>query len=489
MIFKNSISETLKQGIAELRYEGLSVDSNNREMMRDFYFDRQIAEKYYKNYGFKDKKIPNSAFNLTRTVIDKVSLIYKYPPERTLDNDPIIEIDEETGEEEEVEDLYSAWLQANPRCNISLKNGERMKNLHDVVLWRPWVDSKSKRWKYYIETEYVPHFIDGDPLYPIAYSIKVKQNAESDKIDQVHDDWWVFWSDEDYFFHNNDGEKKSHDEMYGDGQFKDMKNPYGIIPYVELRKDEPIDSYRGEGAITLVSANHNINIAMMDIFYAIHFQAFNQPWLSGVDQTQADELKVGADKIWGLPEGAAAGMLNYSPNLAEAMQTVKDAITLIAKTYNLNLNVSVEGGNPASGFSLLVQNIDLLEARQDDIDIAKAQEKEIYEVLSRVQNYHVTAGHIQEPKLPLDVAPIVNFKDIDFPINQGEEIERWKSKIEFNVATPVDWIMAENNEADREKAEEQYLINKKLNGKLTKLEEMKEKATAFGAEIIEEEEE
>jgi len=446
MLFRDLSEQIIKESIAQERDAVKEQYHNLSEKLLDFYEDRQMQDKYLTDYGFKKKDkttdLPISSYNITRKVIDKISLVYKNAPERML--------------KDQEDDAYNQWVSDNPKFNLAMKKAERYKNLLGKILFRPHY--KDDKWVFFIETMYEAHFLEGDPLNPVAYSYPKKQILSSPE--NVNDDWWVFWSDEFYFFYIPGTKKVSYDPNYPDGV-----NPFGIIPFVELRDDFPVNQYDCSGAVSLISANENINIAMNDLNLMIHFQAFDQQVVKGVNPSdiKGKTLETGPNKllVLGTPD-ADLSLLGYNPKIMECIEAIKFNIQTIGWTYNLSINWSVEG-NPASGFSLMVQNIDLIEAREDDVEIAEIGEKEIYNVLSKMVSFHSI-----QPKLPEDAVLLVNFADIDFPVNQKEQLDERDWYISHNIKTPLDYMDADLDEAEKLA---KFYENKKLNGSLTAAEE------------------
>jgi hypothetical protein len=474
MIFESLAEEEVKKTIARARQEVQIAESEVKQKLRDFYNGYQTSDDYLGDYGFKKKDgkyiVPLVAVNITKKVIDKISLVYKYAPVRSL------ELEEETDEEGNVveqEDAYVTWIAANPRFNLALKTAERRKNLHHRVLFRPWYDGK--RWKFFIDTEYDAHFLSGDPLHPVAYSYLIKRDV-TDTVD-VSEDVYVFWSDELYFFFNASGEVWT---TQPDGEDFQGVNPFGVIPFIEMLDEEPVDMYaETPGAVTLMQANQAINVALNNVNVALHYQSFDQPYMTGVDEKFAANIQVGPQKAIVLPNDATAGLLGYSPKMQESIEVIKGQLQLISWTYNMTMNLSMEG-TPASGFSLIVQNIDLLEARHDDVELATVQEKELYQVLRAQQSFWKPKGEMMLPDAQLRV----DFQEVDFPVNQKDEMERWDWRIEKNAATELDLIMSENPDMNREEAIEKWNENKALNKRFGAAEKIREALREEGGVVM-----
>jgi len=205
MLFESKAEEIVKQTIAHARGEIRDTEDTLREKLKDFYNGIQGTDGYLMNYGFKDKFnkniLPPTTINITKKVIDKISLVYKRRPERELD----ITQQSRKEKEEEQQDVYRDWININSHINRALKTAERRMNLLGRVLFRPWYFVDSDRWEFFIETDYEPHFLKSDPIHPFAYSYLIKRDIREVRPKNIREEYWVFWSDELYFIYDNGG--------------------------------------------------------------------------------------------------------------------------------------------------------------------------------------------------------------------------------------------------------------------------------------------
>ena len=484
MLFESLAGDIVKQIKAQLKDDNAIVEDENIGKMQDFYENRQIDYLADDALGLiftegkyaGQWKVPPSTFNITRQIIKKISLVYKYAPERSF--------------AEQKENTYDEWAGFYPRFNMALKGAERYKNLLHRILFRPVFDTGFKDvggvqvptgyhgWRFFVEHEYDVHFLEGDPLNPIAFSIPIKQNTESTEAADQEDQLWLFMSKDYYFVHNADGEPV--------GKYKDeneRKNPFGILPLVEMRKESAVTQYAVSGAMDLVEANHAINVGMMDLSLMVHYQGHNQYWEnSGLDAKEWKNIVAGASSVWHFPENSEAGVLNPTPKIAESIEAIDKARSLIKENYHIMVDYSGDKATPASGFSLIVQNTDLMEAREDDVEIAKVYEKEIYDIISAMQKVYSGKLPKGEPKLPEGQRLVVNFADIDFPVNQHEELEMRNWDIDHDIKTPLDYMDTDLN--DDEKME-LYLANKEINKTMSESDKIRDNIVALGGTVEE----
>jgi len=241
------VPDLIKEAIIKARRERLEEYNDLRSKSVDFYRCLQYDREYLETFGFNYKKVPPLAVNLTKKIVDKISLCYKWAPDRYLDD-------------EKDTDQYRELLEANPQINVSMKEAERYKNLLGNILYRVWYNDKLDEWWPFIETDFDPWFLEDDPLHPVAYSILVKPNVRNVKNkDQIQDMLWMFWSDEEYFYYDANGQR------IADKNHPDMKNPFGLMPIVEMRDSIAIDEYDCYGCMDVVNANQSINVDLMSL--------------------------------------------------------------------------------------------------------------------------------------------------------------------------------------------------------------------------------
>jgi len=470
MLFEDKSLEIILETIRKERAEAEFQKENANEMLLDFYDNNQLLDYYLADYGFKDEQgktqLPMVNINFTKKIINKISLAYKYPPERYISNSEGTEVSE--------------WFAFNNRFSLGYKSAERYKNLLGKILQRVHFNPGRKRWYSPIETTYEAHFLQDDPLYPYAFSYPYKQviksNIPSDEV------WWMFWSDDFVFTYIPGTSKTGFLDFAPDGD-----NPFKVMPMVEMRSDFPVDQYDNIGAIDLVRSNQNINIAINSLNLMVYFQAHNQIVITGANPEDISRFKMGSqDPLVISSTDTDVNLLDFNPKIIDSIETIRFNIQSIAYAYNLAINWSLEY-SPASGFSLLVQNIDLAEAREDDVELMKIHETDMYRVLRNMQDYYQRFKMLdpEEPKLP-DGDLVTDFEEsLHLPINQVEEIQRKEFQLKHNVITPVDLIQEDNPDMNEDEAIEKFQRNKKTNGTLTAAEQVREGLEDQGV-IIEE---
>jgi len=348
------------------------------------------------------------------------------------------------------------WFTRNNRFTLGYKYAERYKNLLGKILHRVHFSPEQKKWLPFVETVYEAHFLEDSPLYPYAYSYPYRQIIKSNIAS--NDVWWVFWSDDYMFYYLPGTDKIRYEETFA----PDGTNPFGIMPMVEMRNNFPVDQYECTGAFDLIRANQNVNIALNNLNTMIYFQAHDQMVISGAQPEDVKRIKIGStDPIVVGASDVSVSLLNFDPKIVDSIEAIRFNIESIGYVYNLKIGWSIEG-SPASGFSLLVQNIDLSESREDDVEIMKMHEIDMYRVLLAMQEYYQRFKMLgDEPKLP-DGDLVTDFAEsLQLPVNQDDEIKMKEFELSHNVISEVDLIQDNNPDMTEDEALERLQRNKK----------------------------
>ena len=146
MIFSNS-DQVIKDSIEKLKSINGDVMDKNKNMCIDYY-QYANTERYIGKYfsGSLQAEIPLYTVNMTRRLIDRISLVYKDRPERTIEDERYFDITENK--------------------DYSLKKVERIHNLlGTVALQVIWKDDK---FLYVPRFTFEPVFYADDPMNPIG---------------------------------------------------------------------------------------------------------------------------------------------------------------------------------------------------------------------------------------------------------------------------------------------------------------------------------
>lgn len=435
--------EAVKNGIRNAREINWDSLIALKRKLVDFYENDQTSGEYLGRYGFYDKDrkkyfddLPFISVSLTKKIINRISLCYKEPPERTVLNSNGNPIED---------DSYNQMINEHPNFNLAMTNLERYFNLLENVLFRPVFDPEGNQFLFYIETEYIPYFGKYNPLFPIAYDIPIKQDplnkfASGDQV-------YLFVSDKYYFYHLADSEVPILDP-----NLDSIENPYGICPIVDFSRF-PVEQYWSLGKKDIVEANQMMNVMFMNGMYGFHFQSFNQPYITGANKNDVNDIQLGPNRITLIDANSTMGLLQYSVNFTGMAEWIKFYLNSVLQNYGILAHWDDTGGI-ASGISLKIKNIELLENRQESAKFFRTKESELYEVMKTMINYHsVQLGY---KPLPQDSKVNVDFYDIEFPTDPAEKRAEYDWLFRNNLASKIDYIKEMNPDLNDEAAIRRY---------------------------------
>ena len=399
-------------------------DANQNEKKR-WQRERLLAYNYYKGRTndytakfFSDeliKKIPIANVNLTKRIIDRVSMVYMKPPTRTYSNENFMEMIH-YGKDEK------------------LQKAERLTNLLELILIKPcW---RNGQVEYDIIRDFEPHFFNGDNLHPDAFTYPIAIRSE---VLSTEPEKFVYWDEENTFTYDKNG------KIYTTDDNPDMINPYGMLPFVECFKDgRPDWAYLDtDASVDLVATNKAVNIAETNKNANIMFQSFGYMYING-SSVDYDKLEVGQDKISQLGVDGTLSIVSPPNSVPALTESIKESYKMLAQNYHLSVNF-VEGTTAESGTALKLRGQELSDARISDVVRWKVIEQKLFEIEERIVT--VETG----------MANTGTLDDIDFDestevLNPQEQIERWNWELEKGMIDVADILMQKNPDLTREEA-------------------------------------
>ena len=222
MITYSSAEQVVADSLESLKAFNRDQVYREQDMCIDYYqFNntRQYIKKYFS--GTLQTEIPLYAVNMTKRLIDRISLVYKNPPERMLEDERYLELTEDK--------------------NFTLKRIERIHNLlGTIALQVIWNDGK---FNYVPRLEFEPIFDADDPMNPIGIVYPAQKTTDS--IYQTQEDEYIYWDNERHFrFDINGNIIHINDEDV---------NPYGVLPFVFIQPNTCISS---SSSLSIHSSGH-----------------------------------------------------------------------------------------------------------------------------------------------------------------------------------------------------------------------------------------
>ena len=419
------IPNTSELLVLQAKYDAGQQRKNKWKVARldalEYYKGRSLP--YTQNY-FDDTlfdKVPAANINVTKRIIDRISLVYMKPPKRIYTN-------------EQTPEMFH-------HKDFKMQRAERITNLLDGVLIKPCMrfnDNNEQQIEYDIIHDYEPMFGD-DPLNPIAITYPI---ATKDSVVDDTGKLWVYWDKENTFTYDENG------KIYTDEDNPDMINPYGVLPFVECwREGKPESSYMDtDPSSDLIQTNTMINVAETNKNANIMFQSFGYIYVNG-SQIEKDTMEIGPDKISFL---GVDGQMNIvtPPNTVDSINTsITTAYKMLAQNYHIDISF-VEGTTAQSGVAIKLRNQELTDERISDVIRWQEVEKELFELerLMIAIDMGKDAGELEQ----------VDFEETMEVLSDAEQRDKWDWELSKGLIDEADILMQKDPDryTDRETAQE-----------------------------------
>jgi hypothetical protein len=374
------------------------------------------------------KKVVTGNINITKRIIDRVSLVYMTPPVRTYTR----------------EDLQDIFIDKDHK----MQRLERITNLLDSVLLKPcWRYKEDKGTiEYDIIWDYEPIF-DEDPLTPSAIIYPITKKATV--LDSTPETF-AYWDKENHFIFDRSN------KIYTQDDNPDMINPYGKLPFIEChREGKPEMNYLDTNASRdLISTNLAINVAETNKNANVMFQSFGYLFVNGAG-IDKDTMSIGQDKINYLGVDGTINIVS-PPNAIPALdESIQSSYKMLSQNYHLPVTF-VEGTTAESGIALKMRNIELTDDRKSDIARWRDIEFKLFELerLIIAVEQGQDAGELED----------VDFSESVEVLSDEEQRAKWDWELSKGLIDLADVLMHKNKDLTREEAEE-ILSEKKTTSK------------------------
>lgn len=298
--------------------------------------------------------------------------------------------------------------------------------------------------------------------YTLAYLWVIEDFEEKDTDDEGHDITRTYKKGMVYKMKRFAGK----DQVIDSGeeiQYKD-KDGNVILPFVIFWKTYPvrelIDTTSGTD---LKDATIRMAVNMSHLQYLIKFQSYkvgqistrDASKLSGDHTIDPGYLYVNEDS-----EGNSKGLevVDFQSNIKELWDTLNSQITAFLSNYHISPANFTLSGTPQSGYTMQISNQAKLEYREDQIDIYREREHELFRVSRIVWNTDVSDKAINE-----EAEFAIDFAEITFPLSPDEKSQSFTFLKQNNAVTDINLIMERNPDLSEEDAIMLYNKNKAFN--------------------------
>ncbi|MFG5121794.1 hypothetical protein [Methylorubrum sp. POS3] len=391
-----------------------------------FYSDQQsdetlvlIGQKWSRPETFRVFQV-----NIVKKVVNKRANLYRLQPRRTFDG-----FDQEAGDA-----LYRTI-----NADVILKRASRLTKLMKTCMLQ--VGWNGSRAALSILTPSILDVIASDPENPER--VVVTHRAARD-ADTTYSDWTA----RSFFKRDYRGVPMPVEGNSG------SVNPYGVVPFVPLFDRYPDDAFWLPGGDDLIEAQEAVNVALSNLWRAVEMQAHGQPWATGI--SSADAIRVGPERTITLPEGGTFGFAAPNAPIEDILSAIEFLMRQTAASNDLTADVFDLDRSSESGAAKHVEQIDLKEARLDDIALWRTYEARLWELLKVVVNTHAPGT------IPADARMSCDFAELQENVSETERLTNARTRIELGAWSAVDLLRSENPDgfATREAAMAELLRRK-----------------------------
>ena len=391
----------------------------------DYYSGDNTEQYIAKRFSVKAyQEVPMVAFNITKRMIDRMSRIYTLGASRSL---------------KKMDNEYAS-LTSNK--DYKFKHIEKMTRLLGTVATQISYIPESNTFGYSPIFNFDVEMAVDDPykveaiIFPILTA--TEDISKSDKIKFCYMDSYI---------------KQIRDE---DGiVLSEEVNPYGFLPFAFSHRDHYLDSFFCAPAYDIISCNEMINILLTEANLGMRFQMFGQYVVTGM---YADDSykRAGSDEMIVLPEGANLSIEAPKVNVEQALKLARNMLELVAQNNHLSISFAdTNKDRPSSGIALKIKDLERHEDYQDDLEIWRRFEKEVYVLERQIADF---SGIKFPDKIGID------FNEPEYPQAVADQIAMDTWMLENDLTTKAQLLQQRNKDLSIEQAEAIIKENTEKNG-------------------------
>jgi hypothetical protein len=438
-----------EQMMQRMRYE-LSLAANitrqeAAEKAIDYYGGKQLVHlDAVLSTQFSDPKslkMQPAVDNITQFVTDEISRVFDAPPTMTCEN--------AAGQ------ALIDKLTADGVLFIVLKLAECYANITRVCALYPWWDEASKTIRTTpmpSSTLFVAQMADDPTQAEAVVFVRELLNTVSgqDTTQYVH------WDSESHFVFDKAG---VYSDPTNDSSNPDKLNPYGIIPFAWMRDSLAVGSFFGEMDETLVNAQETLNVLLTACNQLAKFQGFSQPVMTGIDLKTP--IVVDPSRPIRIPPTSRdenEGRFEFVTPGSKIQDLLDAANQLIDRTlarHGISIQALKDGGKVLSGESQRVANVRLDRRREDCVPLANMCLQQWWRIVVAINNAHNMGAQV-----PPDAVLVVDFPEPHYGEDAAAALTNDKARIDLGLVSPVDLIMRDNPDLDKEQATAKYYANR-----------------------------
>ena len=134
-----------------------------------------------------------------------------------------------------------------------------------------------------------------------------------------------------------------------------------------------------------------------------------------------------------------------------AIEVIKFELDLVAQNNHLYVQFAQDGGETPSGIALKIKDLERFEDYQDDLDLYRMYEHDLYYIEKKIALYN-------NIKLPEELK--IDFKEPEYPKTVQDQILLDEHRLKHHMIDEVGLLMEHNKDLSRPEAEALIQSNK-----------------------------
>ncbi|MBG0789852.1 MAG: hypothetical protein H0S80_05065 [Desulfovibrionaceae bacterium] len=217
----------------------------------------------------------------------------------------------------------------------------------------------------------------------------------------------------------------------------EQRNPYGVIPFIPMWDEPPVDQFFIESGDDLIVAQDALNVLLTSLVYTNEMQGYAVGYVKS--DNPESEIVVGPGVMAELEKDGEIGFVSPNAPIGEVRKSVEFVLKQTAIANGLSASSLSTDPTKETGISRVVGNRELMEQRADEIELFRVYERRLFDVMRLVWNHHNPSR-----KLSTKARLKVDFADLKESSSLTEQIAAWESLLSMGVISEVDIIMERN---------------------------------------------
>jgi hypothetical protein len=376
--------------------------------------------------------------NAVPRTVNRLSQAYREPPERELlDADGKVIPKSKTEKYDQLKRLYE---QFDP--NVKFRSMDRFGTVLNTAHFEVVVRGKAIDWDIHLRPKVTVL------QHPDNYLDFIKFAYQWGAINPEHEtlkefEGWIYWTEDEHYMIRTDKVKVGLTREDSSNPYRD-KDDNGVIPIVTIRKIEQ-DEYWGRFGADLVHTVELMNLQLGTLYESGLLETHGIPIIKNCKLTSGAIVKLGrrnpivVDDLTTDDKDPSIEFAKPEPDIEDMMAFCDWLIKEVGATYGLPPSAWALEEKRMSGYAKHLDNMELLEMREDELSMWERAEIDAFEKSRLV--YNTWASEWGAKEIDKDMTLKATFPDTKFPESPKEKAERLLAEFQAGINSPVQYFI------------------------------------------------